>query len=117
MCDTCSLLSASLSTLNRYLFIIFTITTFAIILFLSRTNNGDSVLQIYAWLDSLVETHPGVVTSIVGGQSYEDRQIKGVKVSFKAGNPVIILEGGMSSYPTTCLGFLLSETLKALLAK
>jgi hypothetical protein len=96
------------------LFIIFITTISVIILFSSLTNNGDSVLQINAWLDSLVETYPGVVTSIVGGRSYEDRQIRGVKVSFKAGNPVVILEGGVSSYPITCFGFLLSEVLKAL---
>jgi hypothetical protein len=52
-------------------------------------------LQIYAWLDSLAETYPGVVTPIVGGRSYEGRQIKGVKVSYKPGNPGVILEGGL----------------------
>lgn len=46
-------------------------------------------------------TYPGVVTSVVGGFSYEGREIKGVKVSFKADNPVVIFEGGVSSYPTT----------------
>jgi hypothetical protein len=65
------------------------------------THDGDSLLQIYDWLDSLVRTYPGVVTSVVGGSSYEDRDIKGVKVSFKAENPVVIFEGGVSSYPTT----------------
>jgi hypothetical protein len=54
-------------------------------------------LQIYAWLDSLAETYPGVVTPIVGGKSYEGRQIKGVKVSYKPGNPGVILEGGLLS--------------------
>jgi hypothetical protein len=54
-----------------------------------------------------VKTYPGVVTPVVGGISYEGRQIKGVKVSFKAGNPVVIFEGGMSSYPTTYFAFLI----------
>jgi hypothetical protein len=68
---------------------------------LLRTNVGDSLLQVNDWLDSLVGTYPGVVTSVVGGFSYEGREIKGVKVSFKADNPVVIFEGGVSSYPTT----------------
>jgi len=51
--------------------------------------------EVYDWLDSLVETYPGVVTSVVGGSSYEGQEIKGVKVSFKAGNPVVIFEGGI----------------------
>lgn len=54
-----------------------------------------------------METYPGVVTSVVGGSSYEGQEIKGVKVSFKAGNPVVIFEGGVSSYPTTYFAFLL----------
>jgi hypothetical protein len=54
-----------------------------------------------------VETYPGVETSIVGGVSYEGRQIKGVKVSFKANNPVVILEGGASSYMTKYFAFLI----------
>ena len=33
--------------------------------------------------------------TIVGGKSYEERIIKGVKVSFKANNPGIFIEGGI----------------------
>lgn len=51
--------------------------------------------EIYAWLDSLPETYPGIVTPIVGGESYEGRQIRGVKVSHRAGNPGVALEGGI----------------------
>ena len=54
-----------------------------------------------------MKTYPGVVTPVIGGFSYEGRQIKGVKVSFKAGNPVVIFEGGVSSYPTTYFAFLI----------
>jgi len=54
-----------------------------------------------------VKTYPGVVTPVVGGLSFEGRQIRGVKVSFKAGNPVVIFEGGVSSYPTTYFAFLI----------
>jgi hypothetical protein len=54
-------------------------------------------LQIYAWLDSLVDTYPEVVTPIVVGKSYEGRLIQGVKVSYKPRNPGVILEGGLLS--------------------
>jgi hypothetical protein len=50
--------------------------------------------QIYAWLDSLVDNYPEVVTPITVGRSYEGRQIRGVKVSFKEGNRGVVLEGG-----------------------
>jgi hypothetical protein len=93
--------------LNPYLFIIFIIATSATAFFLLRTNFGDLLLQINDWLDSIVETYPGVVTPVVGGFSYESRQMKGVKVSFNAENPVVIFEGGVSSYPTTYFAFLI----------
>jgi carboxypeptidase A len=67
---------------------------------LSHTKDDVSLLQIYDWLDSLVIAHPGVVTPIVGGVSDQRREIRGVKVSFRPDNPVVIFEGGMSSYPT-----------------
>jgi hypothetical protein len=54
-----------------------------------------------------VRNFPGVVTSVVGGFTYEGREIRGVKVSFKAGNPVVIFEGGVSSYPATYFAFLI----------
>ena len=76
------------------------------IFFFSRTSSGNSLFQVYAWLDSLVKSYPGFVTSIVGGVSHDGRQIKGVKVSYKAENPVVILEGGVSLYLTRRFGFL-----------
>jgi hypothetical protein len=69
-------------------------------------------LQIYAWLDSLVEKYPGVVTPIVGGESYEGRQIRGVKVSYKTGNPGVALEGGVFLYLAILLRYMLRKTLK-----
>ncbi|PSN45348.1 hypothetical protein C0J52_06533 [Blattella germanica] len=51
--------------------------------------------EIYDWLDSLVAANPGVVSPIVGGETYEGRQIRGVKVSYKEGNPGVIIEGGI----------------------
>jgi hypothetical protein len=41
-----------------------------------------------------VETYPEVVTPITVGRTYEGRQIRGVKVSFKEGNRGVVLEGG-----------------------
>uniref|UniRef100_A0A1I8JW39 Zinc carboxypeptidase A 1 n=1 Tax=Anopheles quadriannulatus TaxID=34691 RepID=A0A1I8JW39_ANOQN len=48
---------------------------------------------IYAWLDSLVASYPSVVTPLNIGNSFEGRPIKGVKVSYKAGNKAVFMEG------------------------
>jgi carboxypeptidase A2 len=50
---------------------------------------------IYQNLDDLVKQYPDKVQSIVGGKTYEGRQIKGVKISFKTNNPGIFLEAGI----------------------
>ncbi|XP_071574831.1 zinc carboxypeptidase-like [Temnothorax nylanderi] len=50
--------------------------------------------EIYENLDDLAKQYPGKVEVVVGGKTYEGRQIKGVKVSFKANNPGIFIEGG-----------------------
>ena len=39
-------------------------------------------------------TYPDVVTPLSLGRSYEGREIRGVKVSFKEGNRAVIVEGG-----------------------
>uniref|UniRef100_A0AAG5DJS0 Zinc carboxypeptidase A 1 n=1 Tax=Anopheles atroparvus TaxID=41427 RepID=A0AAG5DJS0_ANOAO len=49
--------------------------------------------EIYAWLDSLVASNPGVVSPLNIGNSFEGRPIKGVKVSYKAGNKAVVVEG------------------------
>ncbi|GLG98821.1 Zinc carboxypeptidase A 1 [Gryllus bimaculatus] len=51
--------------------------------------------DIYNWLDSLEAQYPGVVSVVVGGTTYEGREIRGVKVSYKAGNPGVFVEGGI----------------------
>jgi len=43
----------------------------------------------------LAEKYPNTVETVVGGSTYEGRQILGVKVSFKSGNKGIFLEGGI----------------------
>lgn len=51
--------------------------------------------EIYKNLDDLVKQYPDIVQSVVAGRSYENRQLKGVKVSFKPNNPGIVIEGGI----------------------
>ncbi|XP_011160936.1 zinc carboxypeptidase [Solenopsis invicta] len=58
-------------------------------------NNYHNLDVIYQNLDDLAKQYPDKVQTIVGGKTYEGRQIKGVKVSFKANNPGIFLEGGI----------------------
>ena len=50
---------------------------------------------IYRWLDSLATQHPEIVKPIIGGSSYEGRSIRGVKLSYKEGNPGVFIEGGI----------------------
>ncbi|XP_046994559.1 zinc carboxypeptidase-like [Schistocerca americana] len=54
-----------------------------------------TVDEIYAWLDSLAASYPSVVTTVVGGSSYEGREIRGVKISYGTGNPAVVIEGGI----------------------
>ena len=39
-------------------------------------------------------TYPNVVTQFSLGKSYEGREMRGVRVSFKEGNRAVIVEGG-----------------------
>lgn len=50
--------------------------------------------DIYAWLDELAAQNP-TVSIISAGQSYEGRDLKGVKVSFKEGNRGVLIESGI----------------------
>lgn len=40
--------------------------------------------EIYAWLDELLLEFPTILTPLVGGTTFEGRQIRGVKMSYKA---------------------------------
>ncbi|KAL0122841.1 hypothetical protein PUN28_007490 [Cardiocondyla obscurior] len=51
--------------------------------------------EIYKNLDDLATQYPDKVETVVAGKTYEGRQIKGVKLSFKADNPGIFIEGGI----------------------
>lgn len=48
-----------------------------------------------AWLRSLEGRFPGIVTPIVGGRSYEGREIFGLKISFGPGRKGAFIEGGI----------------------
>ncbi|XP_062551478.1 zinc carboxypeptidase A 1-like [Armigeres subalbatus] len=50
--------------------------------------------EIHAWLDKLAAEYKEVEL-VEGGRSYENRSIKGVKLSYKPGNPGIFIEGGI----------------------
>ncbi|XP_012279419.1 zinc carboxypeptidase-like [Orussus abietinus] len=51
--------------------------------------------EIYDWLEFLGKTYPDKVTVVKGGSTYEGREIKGVRVSFKENNPGVFIEGGI----------------------
>lgn len=50
--------------------------------------------DIHSWLDQLASENSNV-SIITSGKSYEGRDIKGVKVSFKSGNRGVFIEGGI----------------------
>ncbi|KAI8424822.1 hypothetical protein MSG28_006751 [Choristoneura fumiferana] len=53
--------------------------------------------DINAWLDDLANTYQDIVSEIIGGVSYEGRDIKGIKISHGAGRRIIFIEGGIHS--------------------
>ncbi|KYQ48741.1 Zinc carboxypeptidase A 1 [Trachymyrmex zeteki] len=50
---------------------------------------------IYEYLDNLEKKYPSIVQTVVAGKSYEGREIKGVKISFKHNNPGVFFESGI----------------------
>ncbi|KAL2729447.1 zinc carboxypeptidase-like [Vespula squamosa] len=58
-------------------------------------NTYHTIDEIYAHLDNLARDYSNKVKVIVGGSSYEGRQIKGVKLSFGKNKPGIVIEGGI----------------------
>lgn len=49
---------------------------------------------INAWINDLVRTY-SEVTKLVGGVSYEGREIEGFRISHGSGRKIIFLEGGL----------------------
>uniref|UniRef100_A0A023ES11 Zinc carboxypeptidase A 1 n=1 Tax=Aedes albopictus TaxID=7160 RepID=A0A023ES11_AEDAL len=76
-------------------------------------NNYYELEDIHAWLDKLANQYDQVEL-LEGGHSYENRSIKGVKVSYKSGNPGVFIEGGIHARewisPAT-VAYILNELL------
>lgn len=51
--------------------------------------------EINEWIDLIVERYPDVVTPFNIGYSYEGRLIKGLKISYKAGNKAVFIESNI----------------------
>uniref|UniRef100_T1GQS9 Peptidase M14 domain-containing protein n=1 Tax=Megaselia scalaris TaxID=36166 RepID=T1GQS9_MEGSC len=51
--------------------------------------------SIQKFIDGIIEDHPDVVTPFVIGKSYEGREIRGIKISYKEGNRGIFLESNI----------------------
>ena len=77
-------------------------------------NRYHTLDEIYAHLDDLAKANPGKVQVIVGGKTYEGRQIKGVKVSLGKAKHGVVLEAGIHARewigPATIL-YMLNELL------
>lgn len=50
--------------------------------------------NIYSWMENLASTNSSV-SLIDAGKSYENRQLKGVKISFGSGKRAVFIEGGI----------------------
>ncbi|KAH8242214.1 hypothetical protein KR026_008458 [Drosophila bipectinata] len=51
--------------------------------------------EIYTWLDLIEQRYPDIVTPFTIGNSYEGRPIRGIKISFKEGNPAVFIESNI----------------------
>lgn len=50
---------------------------------------------MYEWMDSIAAKYPNIVSAFNVGKTYEGRDIKGLKVSYKPGNPGIFMESNI----------------------
>ncbi|KAH8328207.1 hypothetical protein KR067_006038 [Drosophila pandora] len=51
--------------------------------------------EIYAWLDEILAAYPVITEGFELGQSYENRTIRGIKISYKSGNPGVFIESNI----------------------
>lgn len=58
-------------------------------------NDFHTLDEIYTWLDDIVKRYPDIVTPFNIGYSYEDRLIKGIKISYKPGNKAVFIESNI----------------------
>uniref|UniRef100_A0A1A9WWA5 Peptidase M14 domain-containing protein n=1 Tax=Glossina brevipalpis TaxID=37001 RepID=A0A1A9WWA5_9MUSC len=54
-----------------------------------------TLVEIYTWLDLIIQQHPKIVTGFQIGRSYEGRLIRGIKISFKRGKKSIFVESNI----------------------
>lgn len=54
-----------------------------------------NLTEIDAWLDTILANHPEVTMGFVLGQSYEGRDIRGLRISYKWGNPGVFIESNI----------------------
>lgn len=73
--------------------------------------------EIEAWLDGILATYPDVTEGFEVGKSFEGRTIRGLKISYKSGNPGVFIESNIHANEwitsATCTWFineLLSST-------
>lgn len=73
--------------------------------------------DIFQFLDDQINAYPGIVSGFTAGQSYEGRPIRGVKISYSAGNKAIFVEANIharewisSATATYLINDLLSST-------
>lgn len=53
--------------------------------------------DIEAWMNDMAKSYPAVASEVVGGTSFEGRQIKGLKISYGSNKKVIFIEAGIHS--------------------
>lgn len=51
--------------------------------------------EIYAWLDEVLTAYPVITEGFELGKSYENRTIRGIKISYKSGNPGVFIESNI----------------------
>lgn len=51
--------------------------------------------EIEGWLDGVLDAYPDVTEGFEVGKSYEGRTIRGVKISYKSGNPGVFIESNI----------------------
>lgn len=51
--------------------------------------------EIEQWLDGILAAYPDVTEGFEIGKSYEGRTIRGIKISYKEGNPGIFIESNI----------------------
>ncbi|XP_034471538.1 zinc carboxypeptidase-like [Drosophila innubila] len=56
-----------------------------------------NLAEIESWLDDILATYPDVTEGFVVGKSYEGRNIRGIKISYKADNPGVFIESNIHS--------------------